>query len=94
MGIHGANECKGLAQCLAHGRSSTCLGFFFVCFLQVLALVCLLLPDLGLVLWLLSGLRFYGVPIVAQWVKNQTSIHEDPGSIPSLTQRVKNLALL
>ena len=25
-----------------------------------------------------------GVPIVAQWVKNPTSIHEDVGSIPGL----------
>ena len=35
-----------------------------------------------------------GVPIVVQQVKNPTSIHEDVGSIPGLTQRVKDLALL
>ena len=29
---------------------------------------------------------FLGVPIVAQWVKNTASIHEDAGSIPGLTQ--------
>ena len=31
-----------------------------------------------------------GVPTVAQWVKNQTSVHEDVGSIPGLTQWVKD----
>ena len=30
-----------------------------------------------------------GVPLVAQWVKNPTSIPEDPGWIPGLAQCLK-----
>ena len=34
-----------------------------------------------------------GVPIVVQWLTNPTSVHEDQGLTPGLTQWVKDLAL-
>ena len=35
-----------------------------------------------------------GVPIVAQWLTNPTSVHEDTTSVPDLAQWFKDLALL
>ena len=46
-------------------------------------------------LWMMTVKRVLriGVPVVAQWVKNLTSIQEDAGLIPGLAQWVKDLAL-
>ena len=44
-----------------------------------------------IILHVLNSLQ--GVSVVAQQVKNQSSIHEDAGSIPGLAQWVKNLVL-
>ena len=37
-----------------------------------------------------QALESLGVPVVAQWVTNPTSIHKDAGSIPDLIHWVKD----
>ena len=36
----------------------------------------------------------FGVPVLAQWFMNLTSMQEDEGSIPGLAQWVKDLGFL
>ena len=37
--------------------------------------------------------KFWGVPVVAQWLTNPTRNHEVSGSIPDLAQWIKDLVL-
>ena len=41
-----------------------------------------------------SNVYISGVPVVAQWVKNPNSVHEDAGLIPGLAQWIQAAVLL
>ena len=67
--------------------SSYPYGDMFILFVVMLYVV------VAFPLWLLIFLFVFGVPIVMQWLKNVTSVHEAADSIPGLPLWVKGLSV-
>ena len=76
------SACQAGAPSIQYGN----LFFFYFLILILVLLVCWAAP----VTYQSSQAA---VPVVAQWLKNPTSIHKDVGSIPGIAQWIKDLVL-